>query len=86
LIPFGGDRHVRPVIVPIRQLAAAFQFATERFFRAIETDPELERRVWSRADSYFDEVIAHGEPMTENSWVETVPPDFGFDDGGEENA
>jgi hypothetical protein len=77
-----GEPHARPVVVGVARLAGAFQTGTERFFAAIETDKELEHRVWRRAEMYFDEVIAHGEPMTEGSWIETIPPDFGFDDEG----
>lgn len=79
LIPFHHGEHARPVLVEIARLANAFHASIERFFEAIESDKDLEKRVWNRAELYFDEVIAHGEPMTDGSWIETIPPDFGFE-------
>jgi len=52
----------------------------DRFFQAIEHDKNLEQRVRAKAEMYFDEVFPHGEPMSDGSWVETIPPDFGFED------
>lgn len=80
LIPFHLKAHVNPIVVPIDQLAAAFQQAVDKFFQDIEKDPPLAKRVWSRAGKYFEEAIAHGEPTTNGSWVETIPPDFGWEE------
>ncbi len=80
LIPFHGGEHRRPVVVETVMLSNAFHVSIDRFFAAIERDSELEKRVWARADRYFDEVLAHGEPMSDGSWVETIPPDFGYED------
>lgn len=56
LIPIQQSSQQLPVTVSLELLAAAFRRATERFFARIEEDRDLEKRVWSRAGLYFDEV------------------------------
>jgi hypothetical protein len=68
LIPLHpGYRHQEPITVHIDALADAFRKATDRFFDAIERDSDLEKRIWPRAEQYYDEVRAHGKPCEDGS-------------------
>ena len=76
LMPLHEQSREMPTTLHIDVLVVAFHRAIDRFFDAIEREPELQRVVWARVNRYFDDVRAHGRPGGEGSWVETVPAVF----------